>query len=59
MDYPMKYLKWVKDTDQKNLTGNQAEFAMFLFEHADEISKVGRYTHIFRSIRGWILMNKK
>ena len=48
------YLKWVKETNQKNLTNTQHEFAEWLIQNRDKISKIGDLETIFKSVRGWL-----
>jgi len=55
-----KYLKWIKDTNQKSLTNTQSKFAEWLLEE-DQIKKLmqmGDLNIVFTSIRDWLKKGK-
>ena len=54
MELSKEYLKWVKETNQSNLTRNQATFANWCFENKEMIGMIGGFSEIFYSIRRFL-----
>ena len=52
--YTEEYLKWVKETQQKDLTGNQAMFAQWLLDNKSIVNTMGNMEDVFLSIRNYL-----
>lgn len=48
------YYKWIKETNQKDLTNNQVYIANFLLINKKELQKVGNFEKVFKSIMNYI-----
>lgn len=57
MTQSKEYYKWVKDTNQKDLTGGKAKFVEFCLANRKHLTGLGDLTPTFISIRNWMKAN--
>ena len=54
MEYSKKFLKWVEDTKQHNLTRSDKDFAEFIIAHEKQITTIGEKEDILVSLYRWL-----